>query len=63
MKARLIPGETVTLFQPLDTEARQWIASTAPSDAQFLGESMAVAPRYVDGVVAAFEAEGGELVA
>lgn len=63
MKARIINGGSVCLFQPLDAEAKRWVADTAPSDAQFLGSSMAVEPRYVDGVIDAFEAEGGEVVA
>jgi hypothetical protein len=49
------------LFRPLDAAAKAWINETAPDDAQFMGDAMAVAPRYVEGVQAAFEAAGGEV--
>lgn len=41
------------------TQAGQdWLNETAPEDAQFLGDAMAVEPRCVEGVVQAAEDAG-----
>lgn len=47
------------LVRPLNDAAREWLQRTAPEDAQFMGEAMAVEPRYVQGVTDAIEADGG----
>lgn len=49
---------TICLFHPLSETAKEWLSRTAPEDAQFLGNAMAVEPRYAGGVIEAAEAEG-----
>lgn len=45
------------LLRPMTDRGRAWLADTAPDDAQFMGDAMAIEPRYVEGVVcAAFDA-------
>jgi hypothetical protein len=42
-----------------NTQAGQdWLRETAPEDAQFMGDAMAVEPRFVEGVVQAAEDAG-----
>lgn len=62
MKIKLVNVGTLTMAYPLDDDAASWLRETAPEDAQFLGKAMAIEPRYVRGVVEAFEAAGGEIV-
>ena len=59
MKARYENFGTVGLFVPEDQGARDWLTDTAPEDAQFLGDCLAVEPRYIDGVLDAFIGDGG----
>lgn len=61
MKATWENHGSLWLFRPLDATAREWIHQTAPDDAQFMGDAMAVESRYVEGVQEAFEAAGGEV--
>lgn len=49
---------SILLVRPLTDEAKEWLQNTAPEDAQFMGEAMAVEHRYIDGVVDAARADG-----
>lgn len=55
------PAGSVYLIKPLTPEGREWIFSTAPPDAQFMGEAMAVEARYVDNVIAVAREHGLEI--
>ncbi len=44
---------SIYLVRPMSKAGREWIKSTSPDDAQFMGDAMAVEPRYVAGVVQA----------
>lgn len=49
---------SICLVRP-ETEAEEkWLEDTAPEDAQWLGNALAVEPRYVAGVLEAAEADG-----
>lgn len=54
-------GGSVWLVRPVTEEGRAWLGQTAPDDAQWLGESLAVEPRYLEGVVEAARADGLEV--
>lgn len=45
-------------FVPLNDNAQDWMARTAPEDAQFFGGGLVVEPRFVQGVINAIEADG-----
>jgi hypothetical protein len=49
----IINGGSLYLVEPHSVAARDWLVATAPADALFWGESLAVEPRYIEGVVAA----------
>jgi hypothetical protein len=49
------------LVRPLTEAGEQWLTDTAPEDAQFLGNAMAVEPRYVQGVIDAAQNDGLEV--
>lgn len=51
-------GASIQLFRPLTDAGKEWLSSTAPEDAQFLGRAMVVEPRYVQGVIDAAEGDG-----
>ena len=51
-------GGSLVLLRPLTVKAEEWLAETAPDDAQFLGRAMAIEPRFVQGVVDAAENDG-----
>lgn len=59
MKAYLENHGSIILMRPLDAAARAWLQQTAPEDAQFMGDALAIEPRYVEGVLAAFREAGG----
>ncbi len=46
------------LFRPLTEKAKTWLRRTAPADAQFVDDALAVEPRFVLGVVNALGAAG-----
>lgn len=48
----------IVLIHPLTAKFARWLRDTAPEDAQFWGPSMAVEPRYLQGVIQAAEEEG-----
>ncbi len=49
-----IHGEgTIFMVHPQTERGRRWIEETAPVDAQFLGNAMAVENRYLEGVIEA----------
>jgi heptaprenylglyceryl phosphate synthase len=52
---------TITLIEPLDEPAKVWLEATAPTDAIFLGGSLAVEHRFVNDVVLAIEESGGTI--
>lgn len=60
-QAQLENHGSIWLLRPLDNAAKEWLSETAPSDAQFFGDALAIEPRYVDGVVDAFTSVGGDL--
>lgn len=45
-------------IRPRNPEAVKWLRDTCPEDAQFLGNGMAVEPRYLDGVLNAIDEAG-----
>lgn len=49
---------SVWLFRPLSSDAAKWLKETTPDDAQFLGEALAVEPRYMVDVMSAAAAAG-----
>jgi len=49
------------LVRPVTREGTEWLADTAPDDAQFMGNAMAVEPRYIAGVIEAAQANGIEV--
>lgn len=61
MKAQLENHGSIWLLRPLDAAAREWLHQTAPEEAQFMGDALAIEPRYVEGVQQAFEEAGGEV--
>lgn len=61
MKAQLENHGSIWLLRPLDAAAREWLRETAPEEAQFMSDALAIEPRYVDGVVEAFTDAGGEV--
>lgn len=61
MHARLENHGSIWLLRPLDVKAQEWLRETAPDEAQFMGDAMAIERRYVQGVIDAFEADGGEV--
>lgn len=62
MQIKLLNQGTLVMAYPVTDAAAAWLRETAPEDAQFRGRAMAIEPRYVQGVVDAFEAAGGEIV-
>lgn len=50
------------LARPMDDAARQWLKETAPEEAQFFGDALAMEPRYVEGFENAVVDAGGELL-
>lgn len=61
MKAYLENHGSIILMRPLDDAARTWLRETAPEDAQFMGDALAIEPRYVEGVLEAFRDAGGQV--
>lgn len=49
---------SIILVRPLTAAAKAWLKETAPDDAQFLGNAMAVEPRCLDGVLDAIADAG-----
>ncbi len=49
------------LVHPTSKAGTEWLFSTAPDDAQFLGDAMAVELRYVEGVATAARDSGLEV--
>ena len=52
---------SIVLMRPNTRAGRSWLDDTAPEDAQFLGDAMAVEPRYVEGVITAAISDGLEV--
>lgn len=52
---------TIVLLRPIDDEAQAWLDESLASDAQFLGNAVAVEPRYVLPILQGFQADGGTL--
>ncbi|MDE2262752.1 MAG: hypothetical protein KGL45_09530 [Gammaproteobacteria bacterium] len=53
---------SVYLLKPINDAARDWLRETAPEEAQFWGDALAIEPPYVTGIVQAFEDAGGEAI-
>lgn len=49
---------SLVMVYPITEAAKEFLTRTAPEDAQFLGDAMAVEPRYLDGVREAIKSEG-----
>lgn len=49
---------SIWLFRPLTVAAKEFLANTAPEDAQFFGNAMVVEHRYVEGVCDAIDLAG-----
>lgn len=60
---RLENHGSLYLARPLTDAAKEWINRTAPEDAQFLGNALAIEPRYVSGFCDAAIIDGGLEVA
>jgi hypothetical protein len=54
---------SVWLFRPITDAGKEWLKNTAPEDTQFLGNAMAVEPRYAGGVIHAAKSDGLEVQA
>jgi len=48
---------TLCLIRPSDDSAADWLSETAPEDAQWWSGALVVEPRYVSGVLEAFESD------
>jgi hypothetical protein len=51
-------GGTIYLVSPVSKAGQEWLDETAPAEAQFLGNSMAVEHRYIAEVVEIARAMG-----
>ncbi len=49
---------SIVLVRPLTDAGKEGLRRTAPEDAQFMGDAMAVEPRYVEGVTDAAQEDG-----
>jgi len=49
------------LVRPDSDAGRKWLKDTAPEDAQFLGDAMAVEPRYIGLVIECAQADDLEV--
>ncbi len=49
---------SISLIEPLTSDAVAWFADNVPDDAQYLGNKLSVEPRYLDDIVAGMEADG-----
>lgn len=54
-------GGSLMMVRPVSDAGKEWLDQTAPDDAQFLGDSMAVEWRYIEGVVNAARDAGLEV--
>ena len=61
MKIRIYDHGSLALAKGLDDAGRQWITDTAPEDAQFTGDYMAIEPRCVAGFAQAALQAGAEI--
>lgn len=52
---------SVWLLRPCTDAARDWISEHIPSDAQFLGNSVAIEPRYVPAIINGIVDDGLEI--
>ena len=59
---RVYGAGSVYLVYPVSEAGKKWLEETAPEDAQFLGDAMAVEHRYIAGVVEAAREAGLEMV-
>ena len=55
---RLENHGSLFLVRPLTKSGEEFLTQTAPEDAQFMGNAMAVEPRYVEGVCEAIAEYG-----
>jgi len=62
MQALLENHGSIYLLKPLSDSARDWLRNTAPDEAQFWSDALVIEPRYVRGVIEAFEEAGGDVV-
>lgn len=51
-------GGSLMMVRPVSEAGKRWLDETAPDNAQFLGDSMAVEWRYIEGVVEAAREDG-----
>ncbi len=51
-------GGTVYLVAPLNQDAKNFLESVAPDEAQFLGNNLAVEHRYISGFVEQLRNDG-----
>lgn len=51
-------GGTLYMLMPLSESAKQWIADHIPSDAQWLGKSVAIEHRYMGNILQGIESDG-----
>ena len=49
---------SIFLVRPLTPAGQEWLDSTAPEDAQFMGNAMAVEHRFIEGTVEAARNDG-----
>ena len=52
---------SIVLVRPLSDHFAQWLHKSAPEDAQFFGNALAVEPRYVEGFLEAAADAGWQL--
>lgn len=52
---------SIALVRPLTDAARDWLRDNVQDNAQYLGASLAVEPRYIDDLVAGMESAGLEV--
>jgi hypothetical protein len=53
---------TIYLVRPATKAATKWIAENVQDDAQFIGNNLAVEPRYLGGLVEGMSEDGLKLV-
>ena len=54
-------GSTLLLFHPLSPEAKTWMKEHIEEEAHYLGDALAVEPRYAENIVCAMRRAGLEV--
>lgn len=49
---------SIFLLRPLTSEAADWLLDNTADDAMFMGDALAVEPRYVPAIVEGAQADG-----